>query len=106
MDSGPRLIENSAKYYLYNTLQQCHNNRVGLYYYVLNGTVFLVFCLVVGFTLYYCSRYKLSEYEKSQRMLQDQQYIMSKIRYYKDEVKHTNQTQGTSITNLPFVGEQ
>jgi hypothetical protein len=99
----PRLIESSAKNYLFNTLQQCHNHRVSIYYYVLNIGVFLLFVGIAGFTLYYCNKQKMSDYEKQQKMLQDQKYVLSKIRYYKEENKHAQQTHSSNITNLPFT---
>ena len=43
MDAGPRLIENSAKNYLLQTLQKCHHNRTVMYYYAFNIGVLAVF---------------------------------------------------------------
>ena len=99
----PRLIENSAKSYLLQTLQKCHNNRVSIYYYALNIGVFLLFVGVVGLVLYYCSKQKLSYYDKQQKMLKDQQYILSKIRYYQEDKKQENQSRISDITNLPYT---
>jgi uncharacterized membrane protein len=104
MEYYPKLIENSAKNYLFQTLKQCHNNRVTIYYYVYNIGIFLIFVSIVGLTLYYCSKNKLSDYEKRQRMMRDQQYILSKIRYYKEDVQEQRQKQ-SDITNLPFVSQ-
>jgi hypothetical protein len=56
----------------------------------------------VGLTLYYCSKNKLSDLEKRKRMLRDQQYILSKIRYYKEDIKEQREKQ-SDITNLPFT---
>ena len=99
----PRLIESSAKNYLFNTLQQCHSHRVSIYYYALNIGVFIIFIGIAGFTLYYCNKQKMTDYDKQQKILQDQKYVLSKIRYYKEERKHTDQTNSSSITNLPFT---
>jgi len=99
----PNLIESTTKNYLFNTLKQCHNHRVSIYYYALNIGVFLVFAIVVGVTLYYCSKKKLTDYEKQQKMYEDQKYILSKIRFYKEDQKQREQSQGSSITNLPFT---
>jgi hypothetical protein len=100
---NPRLIENSARYYLYNTLKQCHTNRVSVYYYVLNIGVFLLFVTITGATLYYCNKTKLSDYDKQQRMLKDQQYVLSKIRYYQDDSKTKRESQYSGITGLPYI---
>jgi hypothetical protein len=63
------LIEPTVKYYLFNTLQSCHSNRVTIYYYVLNIGVFLLFAGITGYILYYCYTHKLSPYEKQKKML-------------------------------------
>lgn len=102
MDYYPKLIENSAKNYLFQTLKQCHNNRVTIYYYIFNISIFVIFVSIVGLTLYYCSKNKLSDLEKRKRMLRDQQYILSKIRYYKEDIKEQREKQ-SDITNLPFT---
>jgi glucan phosphoethanolaminetransferase (alkaline phosphatase superfamily) len=77
-----------------------------MYYYVLN---FGVLALFIGFTvliLYYCNKNKLSDYEKGQKMLRDQQYILSKIRYYKENQHQKQQSNYSPITNLPFIEEK
>ena len=43
MDYYPKLIENLAKNYLFQTLKQCHNNRVTIYYYIFNISIFVIF---------------------------------------------------------------
>ena len=99
----PRLIENTAKNYLYQTLKQCHNNRVTIYYYVFNITIFVLFVSILGLTLYYCKKNRMSDVEKRKKMLRDQQYILSKIKFYKDEVVE-NKTKMSDITDLPVPG--
>jgi len=107
MDKGaqdlPRLTEISAKHFLFTTLQNCHSNRVSIYYYALNFGVLFLFVGVVALVLYYCSKQKLSDYEKQQKMLKDQQYILSKIRYYQEDKKERNRSQVTGITDLPYT---
>jgi hypothetical protein len=101
--SYPHLIESTTKHYIFNTLQQCHNNRVNVYYYALNVGVFIFIILVFGGTLYICSRKKVTDQEKQQKMLKDQQYILSKIRYYQEDKKQRHDSQGSNITDLPIV---
>lgn len=96
----PRLIEANAQNYLYGVLKHCHETRINIYYYVLNISVFLLFIGIGGYVLYYCHTHKLSDYEKERKMVRDQQYILSKIRFYQEENKQQNQS---SITQLPFV---
>jgi len=99
----PRLIENSAKNYLFQTLQKCHNNRVTIYSYALNIGILATFFLIVGLVLYYSYKNKLTPYEMQQKMLRDQQYILSKIRYYQDNKQNMEESQYSSITNLPYL---
>ena len=100
---APKLIESSAKNYLFNTLQQCHSNRVNVYFYALNVGVVVLLVLVFGTTLYYCSKQKMTDYEKNQKMVKDQQYVLSKIRYYQEDKKNMQQSQVSGITDLPFT---
>ena len=96
------LIEPSTKNYLFNTLKQCHNHRVSIYYYVLNISIFLLFIIISGTILYYCNKYKLSDVDKKRKMYKDQQYVLSKIRYFQEERKQ-NENQMSNITQLPFT---
>ena len=96
----PRLIDNNARYYLYNTLQKCHENRVHLYTIALNVIVFVVFVLVTCSILYYNYKNKLTDEELREKMIRDQQYILSKIRYYQTEHKKQNTS---DITSLPMI---
>ena len=65
----PRLVEPTSIHYMMNTLQQCHTARTNLYYNMFNIGVLVIFVLVAGITLYYCSKDKLSDYEKQQKLL-------------------------------------
>ena len=100
---APVLIEAGMKDFLFNTLKQCHTNRVNVYYYIFNIGIFILFVAVVGTILYRCSMNKPTEYERQQKLIRDQQYVMSKIRYYKDEVDNTENQHITRLTNLPFA---
>lgn len=81
------LIEPNAKYFLYRTLQKCHEIKIRYFSLWVNLAVFLVFCGGLFVVLYYKYKGRMSPYEQRQRMLRDQQYILSKIRYYHDERK-------------------
>lgn len=94
------LIDHSAKNYIYNVLQQCHKNRVSLYYYVLNVGVLILFLGITGAVLWRCNSVKLTDNEKKEKMWKDQQYVLSKIRYFKEENKNLNYS---GINTLPFT---
>ena len=95
----PRLIETGAVYYMSNVLNSCHSNRVNIYLYALNIGVLIIFLFVVGLILYYCHKNKLTPEENYQKQLKEQEYIMSKIRYYKDH--QMSIASRASITGLP-----
>lgn len=99
----PKLIEYSTRNHLYQTLSNCHNYRVNLYYYALNIGVFALFTLFVSAILYYCYKNKLTDYEREQRNYRDQQYILSKIRFYQGQSKANQEGKMSGITNLPFT---
>ena len=94
------LIDNNARFFLYNTLQKCHDNRVQLYSFALNIIVFILFVLIGGSILFYNYNIKPTYYETQEKMMQDQQYIVSKIRAYQME-KAKQKT--SDITNLPML---
>jgi len=97
------LIEPNVKNYLFDTLQKCHSKRVSIYYYVLNIGVVVSVALIFGLGLYYSSKQKLTDYEQKQKLIKDQEYVLSKIRYYKEDKKKLDESQMTGITNLPFT---
>jgi len=100
MESSPRLIEPGVKYFLYNTLNQCHATRVNIYSWVLNVSVFVVFACIFGTALYFCYKRKLTPEQQYEKMMKEQAYILSKIRFYQNErIEHPL----SSITSLPVV---
>ena len=99
----PSLIEPNVKNYLFSTLQTCHTNRVNIYFYALNISIFIIFSIITGFILYRCYTQKPSEYEKQRKLIKDQEYVLSKIRYYQDERKMNEESQYSTISNLPIM---
>jgi len=92
----PNLIEPNVKTHLFNTLQKCHEYRTNVYLYSFNIVVFVLFIGITGAVLYYSYNKKLSPYEQKQKLLKEQDYVLSKIRFYQDEQKKI-----ASITRLP-----
>ena len=101
---APRLIENSAKSYMSGILNKCHNTRVSIYLYALNIGVLICFVVVVGLVLYYCYKTRLSPQEEYQKKLKEQEYILSKIKVYKEHQR--NISSRASITGLPTLDER
>jgi hypothetical protein len=96
---NPLLIEYPMKSYLSTILSKCHINRINIYYIVLNVSVFILFISIVGITLYYCYKRKPSAYEYHQKMMKEQEYVLSKIRFYQEQNQKANIS---PITNLPL----
>jgi len=102
--SVPRLIEQGAHSYMSNVLNKCHDNRVNIYLYALNTGVLLLFIGITCLILYYCYKTKTTPEENRQKMLKEQEYILSKIRFYKDHQRSI--ASRASITGLPTMDER
>lgn len=94
----PRLIEPNVVNYLQNTLHSCHENRTKIYYIGLNMGILILFAIIMGLSLYYCYTKKKSPYELHQKMIKDQEYILSKIRFHQSSKQ---QMDANTLTNLP-----
>ena len=99
---GPNLIDPTVKYNLYNRLSSCHVKRVSMYTWVFNMVVFVAFVSIATIALYYCYTRKMTPEERYNKMMRDQSYIMSKIRFYQNERANMPLS---SITSLPIVKE-
>lgn len=95
----PRLIEPRIRGYLYENLQKCHEYKTDFYSWIFNITIFVLFVTTIGIVLYFCRKKQLTPEEKAQKMLMDQNYVLSKIRQYQMDQKR----QSTMITDLPFT---
>lgn len=96
------LVDPTSKHFLGMTLQKCHTTRISTYTRLFNISVFLLFVAFIGGTLYYLYKRKPTEYDRRRKMIEEQQYIMSKIRFYQGENLHTK---ASSITQLPMPEE-
>ena len=96
-----RLIENRIKNSLLDTLTGCHETRVQLYSTALNATILVLLVAGIGLTLYFCYKRQPSAYEKRQKMLKDQDYILSKIRHYQAEQRNLMLSPLGNNLNLP-----
>ena len=103
--SGPsaKLIDQGAYTYIQNTLHNCREHRTRIFYISLNIGVFLLFFGIATLVLYYCYHQKKSPYELHQKQLKDQEYILSKIRFYQGHMKNVNIRDKSNITSLPPI---
>jgi hypothetical protein len=95
----PRLVESNVRAYLYNTLNKCHEYKASIYSWTFNISIFLGLVLIIGIILYLRRKRELPVWEKEARMLQEQNYVLSKIREYQMDQKR----QSSMITDLPFT---
>jgi len=97
----PRLIESSTHTYMQNILSQCHMTRVNMYLYALNAGVLVLFLGILFVVLYYSYKTKMTPEEAYEKRIKEQEYILSKIRTYKEHQHHIARNAG--ITTLPLV---
>ena len=94
----PTLTEPGTKYFLSQTLKQCHVVRDNFHNVVFNVGLFLFFLLVLGSILLYKYKGRLTPVEKQRKNVEQQQYILSKIKNLQEAKKKAHQE---LITGLP-----
>ena len=94
----PRLVENGVKYFLSETLKQCHIFRSKYHNFLFNIGLFLTFFLILACILIYKYKGRLSPMEKQRKDREKQQYILSKVQNFQLAKKHAHQE---LITGLP-----
>jgi hypothetical protein len=96
--SKPKLTEPGVKYFLHQTLKQCHVARDNFHNMVFNIGIFIGFLIILGFILLYKYKGKLSPVEVAQKNKEKQQYILSKIKNFQEAKRIAHQE---LITGLP-----
>jgi len=92
------LTEPGVKYFINETLKQCHKFKEQHNNLILNIGLFISFCIILGIILLYKYKGKLSPEEIEQKEIIKKQYILSKIKNFQDaKIK----TQQQLITGLP-----
>jgi len=94
----PLLIEPGVKYFLKETLKHCHEYKEKYYNTLFNISLFVLFLIILGGTLVYKYKGKLTPMEKAQNEKTKQQYILTKIKNYQSDKKRMNME---LITGLP-----
>lgn len=105
---APRLIDESAKYYLDGALKKSHQIRVKYHRIIWNGGLVFVFFSIVGAFLYYRYTHKPTKAEANYKLIKDQEYVLSKIRWFQEENRRIQEASnrrasGSEITGLPVV---
>jgi hypothetical protein len=94
----PKLIEPGVKYFLHETLKQCHIVREKFHNWVFNIGLLIAFLLILGIILFSKYKGKLSPVEMEQKNKEKQQYILSKIKNFQQAKRIAQQE---LITGLP-----
>jgi hypothetical protein len=94
----PLLIEPGVKYFLHQTLKQCHIVRDNFHNMVFNIGLFIAFLLVLAFILLYKYKGKMTPVEIAEKNKEKQQYILSKIKNFQQAKRIAHQE---LITGLP-----
>ena len=94
----PILTEPGTKFFLSETLKQCHIIRNQFHNIVFNVGLFIFFLLVLGAILLYKYKGRLTPVEKQRKDVEKQQYILSKIKNLQQAKKIAHQE---LITGLP-----
>lgn len=96
--SKPMLTEPGVKYFLNETLKQCHQFKEKHNNMLFNIALLFAFFIILGILLLYKYKGKLTPEEIEQKELEKKKYILSKIRNYQDaKIK----AQQELITGLP-----
>jgi hypothetical protein len=94
----PMLTEPGVKYFLNETLKQCHKFKEKHQNMIVNIGLLLGFFIILGILLLYKYKGKLTPEEIAEKDLEKKRYILSKIRNYQDaKIK----SQQELITGLP-----
>ena len=95
---NPQLIEPGTKYFLNETLKQCHTYKSNYHNILINIGLFIGFLIVLGSILFYKYKGRLTHIEKQNKDKEKQQYILSKIKIFQEAKKTAHQE---LISGLP-----
>jgi hypothetical protein len=98
--SKPMLTEPGVKYFLNETLKQCHSFREKYNNMLFNVALFVGFLVILGILLLYKYKGKLTPQEIEQKEIDKKKYILSKIKNYQDTRLRAQQQ---LITGLPHL---
>lgn len=94
----PKLTEPGVKYFLNETLKQCHTFKENYKNLMVNIGLFMSFIIILGILLLIKYKGKLTPEEIKQKEIEKKKYILSKIKNYQDARKREEQQ---LITGLP-----
>ena len=94
----PILTEPGVRYFLNETLKQCHIFKENYKNLMVNIGLLILFIIILGIILLIKYKGKLTPEEIKQKEIEKKKYILSKIKNYQDSRKREEQE---LITGLP-----
>ncbi len=94
----PRLTEPGIKYFLNETLKQCHIYKINYNNLLINIGLFIGFLLILGAILFYKYKGRLTQVEKDRKNREKQEYILSKVKSFQEAKRTAHQE---LISGLP-----
>ena len=94
----PKLTEPGIKYFLNETLKQCHIYKSNYNNILINIGLFIGFLLILGAILFYKYKGRLTQLEKERKTKEKQQYILSKVKSFQQAKRTAHQE---LISGLP-----
>jgi hypothetical protein len=99
----PSLVEPGVKYFLNESLKQCHQFKQNYKNQLFNLYLFLAFCMLIAVFLIYKYKGKLTPEELEEKELQKKYYILSRIKNFQDAKIRSQQA---LITGLPHYDDE
>jgi len=96
--SKPTLVEPGVKYFLNETLKQCHIIKSKFHNTIFNIGLLIGFLIVLGLILLYKYKGRLTKVELERKNREKQEYILSKIQKFQQAKRAAHQE---LITGLP-----
>ena len=94
----PRLTEPGIKYFLNETLKQCHVYKSNYNNILINIVLLVGFLLILGAILFYKYKGRLTQVEKDRKTREKQEYILTRIKHLQENKRRAHQE---LITGLP-----
>ena len=94
----PRLTEPGIKYFLNETLKQCHVYKSNYNNILINIVLLVGFLIILGAILFYKYKGRLTQVEKDRKTKEKQQYILSKVKSFQEAKRTAHQE---LISGLP-----
>tara|TARA_B100001057_G_C22630713_1_gene864269 strand:- start:10 stop:375 length:366 start_codon:yes stop_codon:yes gene_type:complete len=101
--SPPHLTEFGTIHYFKNTLKNCSIKKKKIQNKIFNIVLLFIFLFIIGITLYYMYKGKLSPKEKYIKNQSERKYILEKIQSLQIQKQIEN---NKMITNIPMVNDQ